>query len=66
MIHKFYIKSNVIQSYEFTNKFDFIIDLNGFFGFFVKNTKTQIRGKTSGFVNTNPKILKICLFYLNL
>ena len=27
MIHKFYI---VIQSYGFTNIFDFIIDLNGF------------------------------------
>lgn len=23
--------------------------------FFVKNTKTQIQGKTSGFVNTNPR-----------
>ena len=22
---------------------------------FVKNTKTQIRGKTSGFVNTSPR-----------
>ena len=30
MIHKFYIKSSVIQSYGFTNIFDFIIDLNGF------------------------------------
>ena len=31
MIHKFYIKSSVIQSYEFTNIFDFIMDLNEFF-----------------------------------
>ena len=55
MIHKFYIKSSVIQSYGFTNKFDFIMDLNEFVWiFFVKNIKTQIRGKTSGFVNTNP------------
>ena len=30
MIHKFYIKSSVIQSYGFTNIFDFIMDLNGF------------------------------------
>ena len=30
MIHKFYIKTSVIQSYEFTNKFNFIIDLNRF------------------------------------
>ena len=30
MVHKFYIKSIVIQSYEFTNKFDVIMDLNGF------------------------------------
>ena len=45
MIHKFYIKSSVIQSYGFTNKFDFIMDLNKFVWiFFVKNTKTQIRG----------------------
>ena len=51
MVHKFYIKSSVIQSYGFINKFEFIMDL---FGFFVKNTKTQIREKTSGFVNTNP------------
>ena len=43
MIHKFYIKSSVIQSYGFTNIFDFIMD------FLVKNTKTQIRGKTSEF-----------------
>ena len=60
MIHKFYIKSSVIQPYGFTNKFDFIID------FFVKNTKTQIREKTFGFVNTNPKFFKICIFYLDL
>jgi len=30
MIHKFCIKSSVIQSYGFTNIFDFIMDLNGF------------------------------------
>ena len=30
MIHKFYIKSSVIQSYGFTNIFDFIINLNKF------------------------------------
>ena len=30
MIHKFYIKSSVIQSYGFTNIFDFIMDLNEF------------------------------------
>ena len=30
IIHKFYIKSSVIQSYGFTNIFDFIIDLNRF------------------------------------
>ena len=30
MIYKFYIKSSVIQSYEFTIKFDFTMDLNGF------------------------------------
>ena len=30
VIHKFCIKSSVIQSYGFTNIFDFIIDLNGF------------------------------------
>ena len=35
MIHKFYIKLSVIQSYEFTNKFDFIMDLNGFFWIFL-------------------------------
>ena len=48
MIHKLYIKSNIIQSYRFTNKFDFIMNLNEFFWiFFVKNTKTQIRKKSS-------------------
>ena len=31
MIHKFCIKSSVIQSYGFTNIFDFIMDLFGFF-----------------------------------
>ena len=30
MIHKFYNKSSVIQSYGFTNIFDFIMDLNRF------------------------------------
>ena len=30
MIHKFYNKSSVIQSYGFTNIFDFVMDLNGF------------------------------------
>ena len=30
MIHKFCIKSSVIQSYGFTNIFDFIMDLNRF------------------------------------
>ena len=30
MIHKFYIKSSVIQSYGLTNIFDFIMDLNEF------------------------------------
>ena len=34
MIHKFYIKSSVIQSYGFTNIFDFIMDLNGFLWIF--------------------------------
>ena len=35
IIHKFYIKSTVIQSYGFTNKFDFIIDLNRFVWIFL-------------------------------
>ena len=35
MIHKFYIKSSVIQSYRFTNIFDFIMDLNGFVWIFL-------------------------------
>ena len=35
MIHKFSIKSSVIQSYEFTNIFDFIMNLNGFFWIFL-------------------------------
>ena len=30
MIHEFYIKTSVIQSYVFTNIFDFIMDLNRF------------------------------------
>ena len=36
--------------------------------FFVKNTKSQIREKTSGFVNTNPKKFKnmyILLGFIN-
>ena len=45
------------------------MDLNEFFlDFFVKNTNTQIRGKTSGFVNTNPKKCKnlyILLGFIN-
>ena len=50
MFHKFYIKSSVIQSYGFTNVFDFIMDFEWIcLDFLVKNTKTQIRGKTSGF-----------------
>ena len=35
MIHKFYIKSSVIQLYGFTNKFDFIMDLNEFVWIFL-------------------------------
>ena len=35
MIHKFYIKSSVIQWYGFINKFDFIMDLNGFVWIFL-------------------------------
>ena len=35
MIHKFNIKSSVIQSYGFTNIFDFIIYLNRFFWIFL-------------------------------
>ena len=38
-------------------------------GFFVKNTKTQIWGKTSGFVSTNPREfenLYILLGFINI
>ena len=37
--------------------------------FFVKNTKNQIRGKTSGFINTNPiffENLYILLEFVNI
>ena len=40
-----------------------------FLDFFVKNTKTQIRRKASGFVNTNPKKIKnlyILLGFINI
>ena len=45
MIYKFYIKSSVIQSYGFTNKFDFIMDLNRFFFFWLKIQRLKSEGK---------------------
>ena len=46
VIHKFYIKSSVIQSYGFTNKFDFIMDLNGFVWIFLlKIQRLKSEGK---------------------
>ena len=50
IIHKLYIKSSVIQSYEFTNIFDFIMDLNGFFWIFLlKIQRLKSDENTSGF-----------------
>ena len=46
VIYKLYIKSNVIQSYGFTNKFDFIIDLNEFVWIFLlKIQRLKFKGK---------------------
>ena len=47
MIHKFYIKSSVIQFYGFTNKFDFIMDLNGFVWIFLLKIQRFKSGKKS-------------------